>query len=95
MQTDLAASSPPLTDRQPSRRFQAKREQILQAAARKFNQLGVRGATLEDIAIDVGMNLTSIRHYFRKKDDLVAAGFLRSIDVHMARTELSKSAGSR
>ena len=58
-------------------------------------QLGVRGATLEDIAIDVGMNLTSIRHYFRKKDDLVAAGFLRSIDVHMARTELSKSAGSR
>ncbi len=95
MQTDLATGGSAITDRQPSRRFQAKREQILQAAARKFNQLGVRGATLEDIAVDVGMNLTSIRHYFRKKDDLVAAGFLRSIEVHMARIELSKPSRSR
>lgn len=95
MQTDLAAGASETTGRQPSLRFQAKREQILEAAARKFNQLGVRGATLEDIAIDVGMNLTSIRHYFRKKDDLVAASFVRAIDVHMARIELSKPAGSR
>lgn len=79
--------------RQPSQRYQAKREQILQTAARKFNAMGVRAATLEDIATDVGMNLTSIRHYFRRKDDLVAAGFERSIDVHMARIELSKNAG--
>jgi AcrR family transcriptional regulator len=96
MQTDIpnsAAHSAP--DRQPSERFRAKREQILQTAARKFKALGVRGATLEDIAIDVGMNLTSIRHYFRKNDDLVAAGFLRAIDVHLARIEVSKSAGDR
>ena len=83
------------TRRQPSLRFRAKREQILQTAARKFNALGVRGATLEDIANDVGMNLTSIRHYFRKKDDLVAASFVRAIEVHMARIDLSKSAGNR
>jgi AcrR family transcriptional regulator len=94
MQTDLAPGGAPFSDRQPSPRFRAKREQILQAAANKFNQFGVRGATLEDIAIDVGMNLTSIRHYFRKKEDLVAAGFAWSIDVHRARIELSMSAGS-
>lgn len=94
MQIALPDTMPSVTDRQPSPRFQAKREQILQAAARKFNQLGVRGATLEDIAVDVGMNLTSIRHYFRKKEDLVAAGFLRSIEVHRARIDLSKPAGS-
>ncbi len=75
MQTDLAPSEPRIADRQPSRRFQAKREQILQAAARKFNQLGVRGATLEDIAVDVGMNLTSIRHYFREKGRSRSRGF--------------------
>jgi len=70
------------TERAVSGRYLQKRQQILDAACRKFNTLGVRGATLEDIASDVGMNLTSIRHYFRRKDDLVAAGFLRSIEVH-------------
>ena len=71
--------------RMPGGRYQQKRELILGAAARRFNTQGVRGATLEDIARDVGMNLTSIRHYFRRKDDLVAEGFLRSIAVHAAR----------
>lgn len=93
MQPLQSPSISPVTDRQPSRRFEAKREQILEAAARKFNLLGVRGATLEDIAADLGMNLTSIRHYFRKKDDLAAAGFVRAIEVHRARTALSLNAG--
>jgi AcrR family transcriptional regulator len=93
IETDLPEATHE-AERQPSQRFRAKREQILQTAARKFNALGVRGATLEDIAQDVGMNLTSIRHYFRKKDDLVAACFVRAIDVHIARIELSKTAGN-
>lgn len=66
-------------------RYQQKRELILGAAARRFNTQGVRGATLDDIARDVGMNLTSLRHYFRRKDDLVAEGFLRSIGAHAER----------
>ncbi len=81
--------------RGPSDRYVQKRELILDAASRKFNVMGVRGATLEDIAGDVGMNLTSIRHYFRRKDDLVAAGFLRSIDVHKAAFTQALDAGSR
>ena len=42
-------------DKPQSARFAQKREQIVQTAARKFNLLGVRGATLEDIARDVGI----------------------------------------
>lgn len=82
-------------DRMPSGRFVQKRDQILDAASRKFNTLGVRGATLDDIARDVGMNLTSIRHYFRRKDDLVTAAFLRAIALHAERFEVALQAGDR
>jgi AcrR family transcriptional regulator len=68
---------------------------MLDAAERRFNTQGVRGATLDDIARDVGMNLTSIRHYFRRKDDLVAGGFLRSIAVHAERLSEAVQAGDR
>ena len=83
------------TERNPSERYLQKRALILETASRKFNALGVRGATLEDIAREVGMNLTSIRHYFRRKDDLVAASFLHSIALHSERLERALQAGDR
>jgi AcrR family transcriptional regulator len=83
----------PLTDKAPSAKYVQKREQILECAAEKFNVAGVRGATLADIAAAVGLNLTSIRHYFLKKEDLVAAAFLRAIEIHQARLLKSNSAG--
>jgi AcrR family transcriptional regulator len=95
MQTDLPETSPETASRMPSQRFQAKREQILQTAARLFNAQGVRGATLEDIAGEVGMNLTSIRHYFKRKEDLVAAAFLRAIEMHIEHFKHAQRAGDR
>lgn len=80
-------------DKQPSAKYVQKREQILQRAAEQFNELGVRGATLDTVAQSVGLNLTSIRHYFLKKDDLVAECYLRSIAVHSERLKLSLAAG--
>ena len=80
-------------EKAPSAKFLQKREQILERAAEKFNLLGVRGATLADIAVSVGLNLTSIRHYFQKKEDLVAAAFTRSIAVHAERLAKSKKIG--
>lgn len=82
-------------DRPQTQRYAQKREQIIQTAARQFNTLGVRGATLEDIARDAGMNLTSIRHYFRRKEDLVAAAFLQSIAVHSERFERAREGVDR
>lgn len=98
METDVRDSheAATLAPRAPGGRYQQKRELILGAAARRFNTQGVRGATLDDIARDVGMNLTSLRHYFRRKDDLVAEGFLRSIGVHAERMRPAVSvAGGR
>lgn len=82
-------------DRPQPTRYAQKREQIIHTAARRFNTHGVRGATLEDIARDVGMNLTSIRHYFRRKEDLVAATFLQSIETHAVRFERARAGSDR
>jgi AcrR family transcriptional regulator len=80
-------------EKQLSAKYVQKREQILQRAAEQFNLMGVKGATLETVAQSVNLNLTSIRHYFLKKDDLVAECYLRSIAVHAERLKKSLSAG--
>lgn len=61
-------------------RFQAKREALLDAAARLFNKVGVKGATLADIAEEVGLVTTSVTYYYRRKENLVSACFLRAIE---------------
>ncbi len=62
-------------------RYADKRELILHSAVQVFNRMGVKGATLADVAEMVDLNVTSLRHYFTRKEDLAAEGFLRSIDV--------------
>jgi len=62
-------------------RFQEKREAILGAAALLFNERGVKGATLADIAASVGLVTNSVTYYYRKKEDLATACFLRSIEA--------------
>jgi len=60
-------------------RFQEKREALLSAAARLFNEHGVKGATLADIAASVGLVTNSVTYYYRKKEDLATACYERSI----------------
>lgn len=69
-----SAASPPKTTR-----FQEKRETILAAAARQFNERGVKDATLSDIAASVGLVTSGITYYYRKKEDLAAACLLRAV----------------
>jgi AcrR family transcriptional regulator len=64
-----------------TRRFEQKREAILDAAATLFNVKGVRGATLQDVAQSVGLMTNSITYYYRKKEDLATACLLRTIEV--------------
>ena len=64
-----------------TQRYLKKREAILHAAAQLFNQHGVKGATLSDVAGRVGLSTNSITYYYKKKDDLAVACLLRSIQV--------------
>ncbi len=50
------------------------------AAALLFNERGVKGATLSDIAASVGLATNSVTYYYRKKEDLASACFLRTIE---------------
>jgi AcrR family transcriptional regulator len=84
----MAARKPPAPPSMTSatlpaqtQRFQEKREAILSAAADLFNQHGVKGATLADIASSVGLVTNSVTYYYRKKEDLASACFLRAIEV--------------
>jgi AcrR family transcriptional regulator len=71
-----AASAP---TRPQTAKYHGKREALLDAAARLFNEQGVKGATLAGIAGSVGLVTNSITYYYRKKEDLATACFERSI----------------
>lgn len=61
-------------------RYARKKETILAAATAILNRQGVRGMTLADVAAQVGLNTTSVTYYYRKKDDLAAACFMRGLE---------------
>jgi AcrR family transcriptional regulator len=67
--------------RAQTRKFELKRETILDAAATLFNRKGLRATTLGDVAQSVGLITTSVTYYYKKKDDLAAACILRGIEA--------------
>lgn len=64
-----------------TRRYNEKQESLLAAASALFNERGVRGATLSDVAAQVGLVKNSVTYYYKRKEDLAAACFLRTIEV--------------
>lgn len=62
-------------------RFQDKREAILDGAARLFNEQGIHGGMLSDVARSVGLATNSLTYYYRKKEDLACACLERSIEA--------------
>ena len=77
----MSGMDAPRTLPRQTRRFEQKREAILDAAAALFNEKGVRGATLQDVAQSVGLMTNSITYYYRKKEDLATACLLRTIEI--------------
>ena len=60
-------------------RYNKKKEAIIAAAAGILNRRGVRGMTLADVAASVDLITTSVTYYFKKKEDLAVACYLRGI----------------
>jgi AcrR family transcriptional regulator len=65
----------------PTARFDDKREAILDHAARLFNEHGLKGAMLAEVAHRVGLASNSLSYYYRRKEDLAAACLLRSMEA--------------
>lgn len=65
-----------------TKRYSEKREALISAATRLFNEKGVVGTTLSDVGASVGLVKNSVTYYFRRKEDLAVASFMRAIAVH-------------
>ncbi len=61
-------------------RYGRKREAILAAATEVLNRQGVKGMTLALVAEKVGLITTSVTYYFKKKEELASACFLRGLE---------------
>ena len=82
MSRDVSTEDAPSAERSRPSRFDRRKEEILNSAGALFNRHGLRDATLAVVATDIGLNLKSLRYYFERREDLVAAAFMRSIDLH-------------
>ncbi len=51
---------------------QERREEIINAAIRVFNRNGFRGATLDDVAREVGISKSLIYYHFKNKFEILA-----------------------
>ena len=67
-------------DEAGTKRFRAKRDAILAAAAEAINEQSAKGMTFADVARRVGLNTTSVTYYFKRKEDLAAACFEHTLD---------------
>ncbi len=65
---------------QGTKRFRAKRDAILAAAAEAINEQSAKGMTFADVARRVGLNTTSVTYYFKRKEDLAAAAFENTLE---------------
>ncbi|MBI1200457.1 MAG: TetR family transcriptional regulator [Phenylobacterium sp.] len=74
----------PLKRRGPTRRFEAKRNAIVRSAVEEMNRKGVRGMTLGDVAARLDLVPTGVIYYFRNKEELAAAAFLKGLEAYDA-----------
>jgi AcrR family transcriptional regulator len=65
-------------------RYNRKKEAIIAAAVGILNHRGVRGMTLADVAASVDLITTSVTYYFKRKEDLAVACYLRGIERYEA-----------
>ena len=69
-----------LDEESGTKRFRAKRDAILAAAAQAINEQSAKGMTFADVARRVGLNTTSVTYYFKRKEDLATACFENTLE---------------
>ncbi|GAC1574981.1 MAG: TetR/AcrR family transcriptional regulator [Sphingomicrobium sp.] len=50
--------------------YQARRQEIVEAAARVFNRMGLTGASLSAVATELGIDRATLYYYFSSKEQL-------------------------
>ncbi len=76
----VSTGSNAISDEPSTARYKRKQDAIIAAATVILNRDGARGMTLSEVAGNVGLITTSLTYYFRKKEDLATACFLRTVE---------------
>lgn len=63
------------------RKRERRREEVLHAALRAFREKGYHGASLADIAGELGLQKTALYHYFPDKEAILCECHRRSLDA--------------
>lgn len=71
---------PPASESRRAERFERRRNDFINAASQIMNARGLRGMTLADVAQQLGMTTPSVRHYFKRKEELATACILQAIE---------------
>ena len=69
----------PFPVRIPTKRYEARRNAMIAAAVESLNQRGVRGMTLSDVTARLNRVPTGVIYYFKNKEELAAAAFMKAI----------------
>ena len=69
------------TANRATRAFDNKRELLLRAAARCFNEKGYSGTSLKDVADQLGLTDAAIYYYIDGKQQLVYECYMRAADI--------------
>jgi AcrR family transcriptional regulator len=64
-----------------TRAFDVRREQLLRAAARCFNEKGYSGTSLKDVARQLGLTDAAIYYYIDGKEQLVYECYVRAAEI--------------
>ncbi len=74
-------------------RFNVKRDRILKAAARCFNEKGYSGTSLKDVAKHLGLTDAALYYYVKNKEELVYQCYLRAAELGREAMERAESEG--
>ncbi|HQN51343.1 MAG TPA: TetR/AcrR family transcriptional regulator, partial [Phenylobacterium sp.] len=69
-----------MTIRSPTRKFEARRAEIVTSAVAVLNRKGVRGMTLGEVAEKLQIAPNGLIYYFKNKDELARACFLNGLE---------------
>lgn len=91
----MANPSPFQTREQKQQEREAKRQAVLRAAVRIFNERGFHGTSLDDVATSLGVSKPTIYHYLGNKEQVLLHCVTRGLDQLMEAAEQASSESGR
>ena len=74
-----------------TQKFNRKQARIINAAIAVFNERGLKGTRISDVAASVGLATTSVTYYFKRKEELAAACFMQTISEFQQLARMAQS----